>query len=68
MEENSTLLAIGDVQVPINYSSRDKAAVSHPVATVLEYEPLVEKLLKVVIGIKPLSQQWNGTKTVHTWY
>ena len=68
MEEDSTILAVGDVQVPINYSARAKAAASNPVATVLEYEALVENLLTVLIGIKPSSQQWNGTKTVRTWY
>ena len=42
MEEGSTLLAVGDVQVhSINYSTTAKAAASNPVATIVfEYEVL----------------------------
>jgi hypothetical protein len=46
----------GKIPIPVRYSDRAKLATQNPVATVLEYQLLIENMMSLLVGIQLTSQ------------
>ncbi|CAB9516444.1 helicase PIF1 [Seminavis robusta] len=68
LQKNGTLRTNGNVDVPLNYSSRMKKATDNPVAVALEFRTLLENVMSILIGC-PLNFE-PGTRSGQrrTWY
>ena len=51
MMDDSTIMEVGTIPFPVNYTARAKAAVDNPVATTLEYMALMDNVLEILIGV-----------------
>ena len=66
MEKDASFNVCGNVEFPVDYAARSNAAVCNPVASVVEYQILIENMLSILIGIAPSTSPGTGSKTVCT--
>ena len=68
LRESGTYLGSGNVQVPLDYSSRVQAATRNPVAVALEFRTMVENIVEILIGCPLDYTSCERSKNVRTWY
>ena len=52
MKNNSSVIASDNIEVPVGYTDRARAAARNPVATTLEYQNLIENILTILMKVK----------------
>ena len=58
----------GDVQIPLDYSSRFKAAAHNPVAVALEFRNMMENIVQILIGCPLDFQPGCNSSQKRTWH
>ena len=68
LRSEGTEIGHGNIEIPLEYKARAKAATSNPVAVAMEFQVMIENILSTLIGKKPSLEMRDGSKQVRTWY
>ena len=68
LHECSTHMDEGNIKIPLSYSQRLQKSTENPVAVALEYQSLLENILRELIGVPLDFQAGDNSKRVRTWY